>query len=106
MLPALHRAASLLRCCRADSLLPLHSPSPSRMRLNQSLLFSSPLASVSVSVSVSVPVPVSVSVSVSVSGVRAVFAVTDGGEQNDVVLRYFWMAIGLMFLQSGTCCAF
>ena len=55
------------------------------MRLNQSLLFSSPLASVSVSVSVSVPVPVSVSVSV--SGVRAVFAVTDGGEQNDVVLR-------------------
>ena len=84
MLPALHRAASLLRCCRADSLLPLHSPSPSRMRLNQSLLFSSPLA---VSVSVSVPVPVSVSVSVSVSGVRAVFAVTDGGEQNDVVLR-------------------
>ena len=74
------------------------------MRLNQSLLFSSPLASVSVSVSVSVPVPVSVSVSV--SGVRAVFAVTDGGEQNDVVLRYFWMAIGLMFLQSGTCCAF
>ena len=85
MLPALHRAASLLRCCRADSLLPLHSPSPSRMRLNQSLWFSSPLASVSVSVSV--PVPVSVSVSVSVSGVRAVFAVTDGGEQNDVVLR-------------------
>ena len=85
MLPALHRAASLLRCCRADSLLPLHSPSPSQMRLNQSLLFSSPLASVSVSVSV--PVPVSVSVSVSVSGVRAVFAVTDGGKQNDVVLR-------------------
>ena len=38
VLPALHRAASLLRCCRADSLLPLYSPSPSRMRLNQSLL--------------------------------------------------------------------
>ena len=35
------------------------------------------------SVSVSVPV----SVSLSVSAVRAVFAVTDGGEQNDVVLR-------------------
>ena len=29
----------------------------------------------------------SLSLSLSVSGVRAVFAVTDGGEQNDVVLR-------------------
>ena len=31
-------AAALLRCCRAASLLPLHSASSSRMRLNQSLL--------------------------------------------------------------------
>ena len=69
MLPALHRAASLLRCCRADSLLPLHSPSPSRMRLNQSLLFSSPLASVSVSVSVPVPV-LSLSLSLSRESAR------------------------------------
>ena len=31
-------AAALLRCCRAASLLPLHSASSFRMRLNQSLL--------------------------------------------------------------------
>ena len=59
----------------------LHLLSCSPFFLSSLSLLSSPLLS---SPLLSSPL---LSLSLSVSGVRAVFAVTDGGEQNDVVLR-------------------
>ena len=64
-------------CLHLLSCSPFFLSSPSLSPLLSSPLLCSPLLSLSVSLSLSL----------SVSGVRAVFAVTDGGEQNDVVPR-------------------